>query len=257
MVPYCQKEVGSRYPTLKHVALGSYKQEHFITTVKSVAPTTEEETSASLLQCAPWAEAIAFVYCNMPKDKARSEIKLLEVGCGTANNLWFAARQGFDVYGIDSSRSAVERSRKLFEKDGLNGDLRVGDFTKLPHQDSQFDLVIERHALSCGGTAAMKDALREIHRVLKGGGKFLFTPFADTHPGFKNGRKGEDVILGAGGDSPIPLGRLRFLSHDEIDEFLPRDKWNVLALNLVQVRDMLDHSSSTISAHWHVVAAKR
>ena len=40
---------------------------------------------------------------------------------------------------------------KRFEREGLSGDLRVGNFTSLPFDDNSFDLVIDRASLCCIG----------------------------------------------------------------------------------------------------------
>ena len=74
----------------------------------------------------PFDAVVSFVYRYRPKVRAPQQIRILEVGCGAGNNLWFAAREGFDVAGIDGSDSAVDHARRRFEQEGLNGDLRVG-----------------------------------------------------------------------------------------------------------------------------------
>jgi SAM-dependent methyltransferase len=86
---------------------------------------------------------------NAPKNLSRSDVRVLELGCGTGNNLWFAAREGFQVCGLDASATAVAFARERLEAEGLTADVRVGDFTqKLPYPDAFFDFIIDRAALS-------------------------------------------------------------------------------------------------------------
>src|SRR3954451_16714670 len=75
----------------------------------------------------PYDFVVQFVN-RYPPDKPREETLVLEVGCGAGNNLWFAAREGFQVAGIDGSAAAIAYARRRFEQDGLTGDLLVGDF---------------------------------------------------------------------------------------------------------------------------------
>jgi SAM-dependent methyltransferase len=230
---------------------------HFMEAV-SFDPIWEEKYSAGHQQRAPWDETVSFVFRNMPKQKARNEITILEVGCGTASNLWFFSLEGFDVAGIDASSSAITKAQARFKKDNLKGDLRVGDFTQLPFQDHSFDLVIDRAALTHSGTSTIKSAVREIHRVLKKDGKFFFTPFADSHGSNSAGQRGGDgLTIDIQASTLTGAGQVCFVSRTEIDEFLPRERWNVISLEFVEVRYMLGPFSGCHDTHWRVTAAKR
>src|SRR5262245_53509995 len=102
----------------------------------------------------PFDIVVTFVYRNYPRHKPRHDVRILEVGCGSGNNLWFAAREGFQVAGIDGSSSAIAYAQKRFAEEGLTGDLRVGDFTQLPFESDSFDLAIDRGSLTCCGLSA-------------------------------------------------------------------------------------------------------
>lgn len=136
--------------------------------------------AGSRVQRYPWDVVVSFVYrYGRPADR------ILEVGCGTGANLWFAAREGFEVFGVDISAAAIRYARDRFAGEGLGGDFSVGDFSTLAHPDSFFDLVVDRAALSY--TDDIERPLSEIRRVLKPSGRFLFTPFSTRSPEVEGG----------------------------------------------------------------------
>lgn len=141
----------------------------------------------------PFSSVVTFLYRNAPRDRARSNIRILEIGCGAGNNLWFAAREGFDVTGLDGSAAAMEFARKRFADDGLSGEFITGDFTALPFDDAGFDIVLERGAVSMAPKSAARKAIREAARVLRPGGLMYAEIYSDRAT--TRGRKGEDGVL--------------------------------------------------------------
>ena len=55
------------------------------------------------------------------------------------------SKEGFSIYGIDGSKSAVEQCKKRLDKEipKWSGDLKVGDIVKLPYENETFDCVID------------------------------------------------------------------------------------------------------------------
>jgi SAM-dependent methyltransferase len=224
---------------------------------QSFDPVWEEKYKTGHQERAPWDMVVSFIFRNRPRDKDRKDTKILEVGCGTASNLWFAALEGFNVSGIDGSAAAIETARNRFQEDGISGDLRVGDFTRLPFADNEFDLVIDRGALTCAGTNSQKLAISEIFRVLTPGGKFLYNPYSDGDTSFQKSSPGpDDVSTNIQGGKLVGVGQIRFVSRREIPTFLPEEKWKILELDLVSFVDMLPISGDTFS-YWKIVAEKR
>ncbi len=121
----------------------------------------------------PYGDLPSHVFTHYGKDTDKSGLKVIEIGSGGGGNLWFFAREGFKTYGIEFSPSAVKNSQALLEKDGLSGDIRVGDFRALPYEDEFFDLVLDRNSLYCVVKKDLLKAASEVRRVLKKGGRFL------------------------------------------------------------------------------------
>ena len=65
----------------------------------------------------------------------RKNIRILEVGCGSGANLWMLAKEGFSVFGLDSSETGLENARgHLQGKWGVQADLECGSVTALQYE---------------------------------------------------------------------------------------------------------------------------
>ena len=104
----------------------------------------------------------------------RKNIKILELGLGQGANIWFLTREGFDAYGMDGSKSAVEKAVKRFEAENLKADFRVGDFNNLDcYENESFDIIIDIAALKCNRVDNIKSILKQCQQKLKSGGKIF------------------------------------------------------------------------------------
>jgi len=185
----------------------------------------------------PWSEVVTFIFRNASKSIRREETSILELGCGTGNNLWFAAREGFRVSGIDISKTAVEFARKRFTDDGMVGDLRVGDFSQLPFGDNSFDLVFDRGSLSLTNRQGAIDCVREVRRVIKPNGLFQCGPFSDRDSSFYRSPDNDGLVRG------IKVGVLlceqaRFFGLQDLRDLF-RDGWKFESLQHIEETDFL------------------
>jgi ubiquinone/menaquinone biosynthesis C-methylase UbiE len=108
----------------------------------------------------------------------RSSIKnILEVGCGNGAKLNHLCDY-FDAtgYGVDPSRLAVEDGSEAYKHLSLS----VATASKLPYQDSRFDLVYFGFCLYLVDRNDVFTAVAEADRVLKNGG---FLAILDFDPG--------------------------------------------------------------------------
>lgn len=218
-------------------------------------PIWEEKYSQGHAQRYPWDIVVSFVFRNYPRHKPRDEIRILEVGCGAGSNLWFAAREGFQVAGIDVSPSAIAYAQERFAKNGLTGDFRVGDFTQLPFDDDAFDLAIDRAAITCCGQSAAQQIVAEIRRILTGGGKFLFNPYSDRHSSYVSGQAGPDrLTLDISAGTLVGAGQICFYGRFDI-ETLFAEEWKLLSVQHQEIVEMIQPHYK-VHAEWRVIAEK-
>jgi ubiquinone/menaquinone biosynthesis C-methylase UbiE len=98
-----------------------------------------------------------------------SGLRVLDVGCGQGIDLCEYALAGARVTGIDLTPRHVELARQHLGELGLQGTVVLGDAEDLPFPDQTFDRVSSNGVLH--HTPDMPAALREIHRVLRPGGR--------------------------------------------------------------------------------------
>lgn len=129
----------------------------------------------------PDLSVIRFVARNFYKVEDRSTIKILELGSGTGANLWYLAREGFDVYGIDGSESGVSRSIEKLSLEGLSASVEVGDINNLfdVYQENYFDAIIDIECLCCNTMLESINILKTANEILKPGGLLLSKTFSN------------------------------------------------------------------------------
>jgi SAM-dependent methyltransferase len=125
----------------------------------------------------PPEDLIRFIAKNFYKYQNRDQISILEIGCGPGGNLWYLAREGFHAVGIDGSRTAIQKAQSRMAKESLFGGFFVGDVVTLPFRNTIFDAVIDIECLYANTESDTRKILKEIHRVLKPGGKLFSKTF--------------------------------------------------------------------------------
>lgn len=123
--------------------------------------------------------------------RERKKINMLDLGCGAGNHAKFLAENGFTVYGLDGSGTAVKHCRRKFKNLGLKANFIRGDFLNLPYADKFFDCVLDRESIYANKFTVIKKALEQVYRKLKIGGLFISFMYSDHHPEMKSGRRRE------------------------------------------------------------------
>ncbi len=98
---------------------------------------------------------------------------LLDIGCNWGRWSISASQKGYCVIGLDPQLGAVAAAQRVASQLGVNPSFVAGDGRKLPFKDSTFDYVFSYSVLQHLPKNEASDVLKEIHRVLKPGGKSM------------------------------------------------------------------------------------
>lgn len=123
--------------------------------------------------------------------KLRGDEQVLDVGCGRGLLLLDAARQlpggrasGLDLWSTrDQSGNAEAATRHNAALANLAERVQIdtGDMRQLPYPDASFDVIVSSLAIhNLPGGADREQAVREIARVLKPGGRLALLDFRHT-----------------------------------------------------------------------------
>jgi ubiquinone/menaquinone biosynthesis C-methylase UbiE len=102
------------------------------------------------------------------KALAKTGNRLVDLGCGTGDDVRVLAREGFWTVGLDFSWSALTFARDMFPRGRyVQADLRA---RRLPFADASFDGVIARCALHYFTLKQTEHIVDEVARILVPGG---------------------------------------------------------------------------------------
>ena len=97
--------------------------------------------------------------------------RILDLGCGAGENSVYFTRKGANCVATDISSGMVETALKLAEKYDIQFEGKVINAMNIDFPDHSFDIVYAANILH---HVDPKIALKEMHRVVKPGGKVCF-----------------------------------------------------------------------------------
>ena len=148
--------------------------------------------------------------------------RVLEIGCGTGNNLTALSGLGFEVWGVDQSQAAIDFGRRTFKNSKQDLNLSVGKIHNLAFEDGSFDFVLDRAALTQVSLNEIDLVVTEVHRVLASGGIFAgHTLFGEEHPEKLFGQVSADGSYDNFTEGLFQkVGRTSFFTYQSIQEML-------------------------------------
>lgn len=205
----------------------------------------------------PEEELIRFVARNFYSRQPRHETAILEVGFGTGANLWFLAREGFNIFGVEGAPSGLTIACARLDDEvpgwrAHGASLVCGDISEaLPYESDSMDAAIDNVAVMYASFDDAQRIYREMYRCTKPAGKlFVRGPAAGTW----GDNTGESCGLQAWRTSEGPTqntGCVRFVS---------RDDWKVLLgdwkIDTIELHSRTFENGEKTFSEWVVTAHK-
>jgi SAM-dependent methyltransferase len=107
--------------------------------------------------------------------------QVLDLGCGEGYCSRLLSQRGAQVLGIDVSERMIELARQAERAQPLGLRYEVGDAVTADLGAASVDLVLAVFLFNYLGIEAMRQTMRNVHRMLRPGGHFIF---AVPHPAF-------------------------------------------------------------------------
>ncbi|MDD1773854.1 MAG: methyltransferase domain-containing protein [Methanomassiliicoccales archaeon] len=105
---------------------------------------------------------------------------ILDVGCGFGDLTVVLTDMGAKVCGLDITRSMIGVGMSRAKRFGSDADFTVGDAQSLPFSAGSFDIVVAMRAIH--HFPDIPGFLKEVHRVLRLGGKAVFLEPQKSNP---------------------------------------------------------------------------
>ena len=137
------------------------------------------------------------VFEALIKDGEIKPGKALDIGCGRGDNAIMLAINGCDVTGIDIVEDAITDAKAKAIKHHVKVNFVVGNVLQMDRlfMEAEFDIVIDSGLFHVMTDEERPVFARQIHRVLKPGGKYFMLCFSDKEPeGYGPRRISKDEI---------------------------------------------------------------
>lgn len=127
-----------------------------------------------------------------PEDRPAPRGLTLDLGCGDGKGMVSIRGDGAKAVGLDISLGALNLLRDRLERNGLRSDLVRGDVRHLPFPPGSFDSVVCDFVLGHCVAPGREEAVEEVRRVLKPGGRLFFRGFSRWDMRFGRGEEVEE-----------------------------------------------------------------
>jgi SAM-dependent methyltransferase len=173
--------------------------------------------------------------------------RVLDLGCGTGRHAAVLQMNGFQVYGCDSSASALGIAKRRLPR----AHFQQCDMGLLPYRDECVDGVICHAVIQHGTVATIKKTITEIHRILRRGAILFLTVVSTDHPEYLTGQEiepGTKINIEAiDGDMPH-----HYFTESEMRDFF-RD---FVILRLEHYTAPSEKNPSRMAATWALYASR-
>jgi len=202
----------------------------------------------------PWSDIVSLVNRHCKPLITQGGGRVLELGCGAGANIPFFRALGMDYSAIEGSPTIVSQLHDRYPD--LADKIKVGDFTKEQPFSCDFDIVIDRAALTHNTTSSIRSALQIALESLKLGGIFIGTDwFSINHTDFKGGEQSEDEFTRKNHTKGqfVGVGNVHFSDEPHLRDLFSKFEIIFMEEKLFQRHEPKDNHQF---ASWNIVARK-
>lgn len=152
--------------------------------------------------------------------------RIIEMGCGAGNYVIHFSRMGYDCTGVDISGNAIRIAGSLAAAAGAGCRFLVADVTgDLSEWESTFDFAYDWELLHHIFPEDRERYVRNVHRLLNAGGRYLSVCFSEDSPQFG----------GSGKYRKTPIGTVLYFSSERELEALFRKFFVICELKTIDI----------------------
>ena len=173
---------------------------------------------------------------------------VLDLGCGSGNDVFTLTTEGFYLTGLDYSQEAIARARS---RSGSAAHFVVADMARyLPFSDESFDAVMSNVAAHMFSDSITRGIFAEVRRILRREGLFLFHLNSTVERGLRKKAQVREIedsyILEEDGQT------VRFFSKEYLVELL--SEWRSVEIEPVVIPDW--HTGAPFKHVWRGIARR-
>jgi tellurite methyltransferase len=198
-----------------------------------------------------WSAPDTVVLALLETLRGEGAEKVLDLGFGLGRHVILFAREGFETYGIEPTRSGFTYCGNWLRGEGLRADIRIGEMTELPYGDGFFDFVLSWNVIYHGTLRQLRTALEEIRRVTWRGGLVYITLNSTRN---KHSDQGREIEPGTFMNPEKSDGDLPHHYSDREEAESLFEEWDVLRME--EREESLAGWLDPGSFHWMILARK-
>lgn len=201
----------------------------------------------------PSEHAVRFLAGQFPRNLSqRKKMKILDLGCGAGRHTSLLAKEGFETYATDISVEAIKVTEQRLARDGLKGVCKKANMERLPYADNYFDGIISFGVIYYNDRTGVINAVSEIYRTLKEGGKaFILTTTTDDYRYAKGSEIERNTFILDINETNEGGMVLHFLERKEIAEI-----FNKFKDITIEKSEVTFANSEKKNSHWIIIVRK-
>jgi tellurite methyltransferase len=193
-----------------------------------------------------WLEPEPLVVSLLPRFKEEGAEQVLDLGFGLGRHSILLAREGFDVYGIETSPAGLQFALEWAEREGVALNLTTGGMSDLTWESDSFDLVLAWNVIYHGAVEYIQRSIAEIERCLRPGGYLLCTLISTESDQCGLGEEIESGTFVIHGHEEKSYPH-HYFDRGEVEAFLA-------GFTLLECEDVPGRRPG--SYHWHILARR-